>query len=165
MLLNGPLQTNFSGIWIKIDQFSFKEINLKMLSAKCELFCSGLNLLILNIRGPHYCDLTRSISWLLMHCLLALRYRTKCQFRFRFHWNLFAGGHLTTLVQAPGRRQAIIWTNAGILLIRTLGTNFSEILCKINSFSFSKMHLKMASAKWHLFGAETKWRPISWQHS
>ena len=28
---------------------------------------------------------------------------------------------------SPGRRQAIIWTNAGILLIETLGTNFSEI--------------------------------------
>ena len=36
----------------------------------------------------------------------------------------------------PGRRQAIIWTNAGILLIRILGTNFSEILGKIHSFSF-----------------------------
>ena len=29
---------------------------------------------------------------------------------------------------SPGRRQAIIWTNAGILLIGPLGTNFSEIL-------------------------------------
>ena len=28
---------------------------------------------------------------------------------------------------SPGRRQAIIWTNAGILLIGPLGTNFSEI--------------------------------------
>ena len=28
---------------------------------------------------------------------------------------------------SPGRRQAIIWTNAGILLIWPLGTNFSEI--------------------------------------
>ena len=28
---------------------------------------------------------------------------------------------------SPSRRQAIIWTNAGILLIRTLRTNFSEI--------------------------------------
>ena len=53
---------------------------------------------------------------------------------------------------SPGRRQAIIWTNAGILLIRTLWTNFSEILCEINSFSFSKMHLKMSSATWRLFG-------------
>ena len=28
---------------------------------------------------------------------------------------------------SPGRRQVIIWTNAGILLIRNLGPNFSEI--------------------------------------
>ena len=28
---------------------------------------------------------------------------------------------------SPGRRQAIIWTNAGILLVETLGTKFSEI--------------------------------------
>ena len=40
------------------------------------------------------------------------------------------------------RRQAIIWTNAGILLIETLGTNFSEILIKILTFSFKKMRLK-----------------------
>ena len=32
---------------------------------------------------------------------------------------------------SPGRRQAIIWTNAGIMLIGPLGTNFSEILNKI----------------------------------
>ena len=32
---------------------------------------------------------------------------------------------------SPGRRQALIWTNAGILLIGPLGTNFSEILIEI----------------------------------
>ena len=32
---------------------------------------------------------------------------------------------------SPGRRQAIIWTNAGILLIGPLGTNFIEILIEI----------------------------------
>ena len=53
---------------------------------------------------------------------------------------------------SPSRRQAIIGTNAEMLLIRTLGTNFSEILGEIHSFSFSKMHLKMSSAKWRLFG-------------
>ena len=52
---------------------------------------------------------------------------------------------------SPGRRPAIIWTNAGILLIRTLGTNFSEILSEIRAFSFKKMHLKMSSAKWRPF--------------
>ena len=49
---------------------------------------------------------------------------------------------------SPGRRQAIIWTNAGILLIGPLGTNFSEILIAILTFSFKKMHLKVSSAKW-----------------
>ena len=48
---------------------------------------------------------------------------------------------------SPGRRQAIVWTNAGILLIGPLGTNFSEILSEIQSFSFKKIHLKMSSAK------------------
>ena len=52
---------------------------------------------------------------------------------------------------SPGRRQAIIWTNAGILSIGPLGTNFSEILIAIQTFSFRKMHLKMSSAKWRLF--------------
>ena len=53
---------------------------------------------------------------------------------------------------SPGRRQAIIWTNAGILLIGTLGTNFSEFSIVIHTFSFNKMHLKMSSAKWRSFG-------------
>ena len=50
-----------------------------------------------------------------------------------------------------GRRQAIIWTNAGILLIGPLGTNFSEILIAIEAFSFQKIHLKISSAKWRPF--------------
>ena len=48
---------------------------------------------------------------------------------------------------SPGRRQAIIRTNAGILLVRPLGTNFSEILIEILIFSFKKMRLKVSSAK------------------
>ena len=52
---------------------------------------------------------------------------------------------------SPGRRKAIIWTNAGILLIGPLGTNFSEISIKILTFSFTKMRLKVSSAKWRPF--------------
>ena len=48
---------------------------------------------------------------------------------------------------SPGRRKAIIWTDAGLLLIRPLGTNFSEILIEILTFSFKKMRLKVSSAK------------------
>ena len=50
-----------------------------------------------------------------------------------------------------GRHQAIIWTNAGILLIRPLETNFREILIGIQIFSFKKMDLKMLSVQWQPF--------------
>ena len=49
---------------------------------------------------------------------------------------------------SPDRQQAIIWTNAGILSIRHLGTNFNEIKIAIHTFSFKKMHFKMSSANW-----------------
>ena len=52
---------------------------------------------------------------------------------------------------SPGWRQAIIWTNAGILLIGPLWTNFREILIEIPTFSFTKMRLKVSSAKWRPF--------------
>ena len=48
----------------------------------------------------------------------------------------------------PGQHQDIIWTNAGISLI---GTNFSEILIKILTFSFEKMCSKVSSAKYWPF--------------
>ena len=51
----------------------------------------------------------------------------------------------------PSQCQAIIWTNAGILLIRTTWTNFSEILGVNQTFSFKKMQVKMSSAKGRQF--------------
>ena len=52
---------------------------------------------------------------------------------------------------SPGRRQATIWTNAGILLIGPLVTNFNETSIKIHTFSFKKIHLNMSSGKWRPF--------------
>ena len=52
---------------------------------------------------------------------------------------------------SPGRRQAISWTNVGILLIGPLGTHFSEMLIEIHAFSLKKIHLKMSSGKWRPF--------------
>ena len=48
---------------------------------------------------------------------------------------------------SPERRQAIMWPNAGILLIGPLRTNFNEIL----KFVLKKMRLKVSSAKWRPF--------------
>ena len=50
-----------------------------------------------------------------------------------------------------GRRQAIIWANAGMLLIGPLGTGFREMLIGIQIFPFTKMRMKMSSAKWRPF--------------
>ena len=54
---------------------------------------------------------------------------------------------------SPDRRQAIIWTNDGLLLIGPLRTNFSGsgILIEIHTFPFKNMHLKMSSGKWRPF--------------
>ena len=52
---------------------------------------------------------------------------------------------------SPGQCQAIIWTSARILLIGPLGINFSGILIRIQTFSYTKIHLKMPSAKWRPF--------------
>ena len=49
---------------------------------------------------------------------------------------------------SPGRRQAIIGTNAGIMLFWHLGTNFNDISIEFHIFSFKKMHFKRSSGKW-----------------
>ena len=52
---------------------------------------------------------------------------------------------------APGQRQAIIWTNAEILIIGPLGTNLSEISIEIHIFLLKNMDKKMSSGKWQPF--------------
>ena len=91
---------------------------------------------------------TRILNWhspMLPHAILT-------------HWDQATHiyvGKLTTIGSdnglSPGQRQAVIWTIAGILLIWPLGTNFSEILIAIQTFSLKKMHLKISSAKWRPF--------------
>ena len=46
---------------------------------------------------------------------------------------------------SPGRHQAGILTNPGILLTGPLGRNFNEILIEIQTFSFKKIHLNMSA--------------------
>ena len=60
---------------------------------------------------------------------------------------------------SPDRRQAIIWTNAGILLIGTLGTNFNEILFEIHTrISIWKCRLENGV---HLVSASMCWKVCS----
>ena len=52
---------------------------------------------------------------------------------------------------SPEQRQAIIWSNAGILLSGPLGINFSDISIKIHTFSFKNIDFKRSSGKWRPF--------------
>ena len=90
--------------------------------------------------------------------LILFQYPLK-YFSLWFSWQLTHWGQVThicvgnlTIIGSdngllPGQGQAITWTNVGILLIGLLGINFSEMLIKIHTFSFKKMHLKMSSGK------------------
>ena len=75
--------------------------------------------------------------------------------------------NLTTICSdnglSPSRRQAIIWNNAGILLIWPIGTNVNEILIDIHPFSIKKIHLKIWSGKWgpSCLGLNVLSRPIA----
>ena len=64
-------------------------------------------------------------------------------------WPIYASGNYTTIGSDNGLlpvwQQAIIWTNAGILLTGPLKMNFSEIFMEIHKFSSNKMHLKMSA--------------------
>ena len=75
-----------------------------------------------------------------------------------FHWGPVTHIYFSKIIiidsdntLSAGRRQAIIWTSGGMLLTRTLGIYFGEILIEINTFSFKKMHLTMSTVKWRLF--------------
>ena len=52
---------------------------------------------------------------------------------------------------SPGLRQAIIWTNDGILLIRPLGKKLQWNFNRNPNIFIKKMHLKLSSVKWRPF--------------
>ena len=73
---------------------------------------------------------------------------------FEAEWHMYASVNYTIIGSdnglSPPRRQAIIWTNDGLLLIRTFGRNFSEIAIKLQKNflienTFENVSCKMAT--------------------
>ena len=61
---------------------------------------------------------------------------------------------------SPGRRQTIIWTNAGILIIGSLGTNFLNLNSKIviQENAFESVVWKMAAIlPWPQYVKDVNW--------
>ena len=143
-----------------------------MSSFKWRPFCPGLNVLRLGLWPNGYLNFSQIKS---ICCTCAL-----CSVLLLTHWGRVTHICISKLTiigsdngLSPSRRQTIIWTKAGILLIRTFATNFSEILSEINTFSFKKMRLKMSSAKWRPFclglnvlthWGRDKWTPFRRRH-
>ena len=90
------------------------------------------------VRSPTVCIISKV---LITHCVPVTAYICLSKL-----YNIGSDNGLS-----PAQHQAIIWTNAGILLIWLLGTNFSEMLIEIIKFSFRRMHLKVPSAKHRSF--------------
>ena len=155
-------EINFREIGIKIQKFSHKKMHFWMQNIVCKiwdilfrpqcvnLYVNSLWLWPTDIKLWSGLALAQLMACCLMapiHCLNHEKLLDlKCHLT---HWGRVTHkcvGKLTIIGPdnglSPGRRQAVIRTNAGILLIGTLGTNFSEILGKIHTFSFKKMHLK-----------------------
>ena len=117
----------------KNSQFSYKKMHLIVSKRP---FCLGLN--VSTSYTPHlkhispWCRIYVSVNWI------------------SIGWDNGL---------SPIRRQAIIWTNTGLLSIGPFGTNFSEILIKIQNFSLTKIHMKISSAKWLLYRVpgEMRW--------
>ena len=97
----------------------------------------------------HYlCNcLTVYDMWCCCLCLLNLNSSPQCRIYASVNWVSICSVNGLP----PTRRQAIIWTNAEILLIGPLGIKISEILIETLTFSFKTLRLKMSSAKWWAF--------------
>ena len=95
------------------------------------------------------CQISERYDHYNIHSRDSMRFGGKSPYRLT-HWGRVT--HICSKLSSyPDRRQAIIWTNAGILFIGTLGTNSNEILIEIHTFSFKNIHLKMSPGKWRPF--------------
>ena len=162
LLLIGPLRIDSSEIFIEILIFSLKnafenvvcQIAIIVSQPQWKICCYSVNLLVKYFLWT----IKSSSTEMYWHVFLSLVIMNICQEKLT-HWGWMMHICLSKLSiigsdngLSPGRRQAIIWTSVGILLIKSLGTNFREILIGIHKFSFrQKMHLKMSSGKWRPF--------------
>ena len=72
LLPTGPLGKNFSKIWIKIQQFRFKKMHLKMLSAKWQPSSSGISVFRQSTLSPWWANKIEPCSQNGLDCYTAL---------------------------------------------------------------------------------------------
>ena len=110
------VRTHFSEISNKIDNFLRKNMNMKTLPKICQLFYSGLS--VLTHWGRDKMDaVSQTTLW------SAFSSMKMFEFRLKFHWSLFLRANWQSSIigldngLAQSRRQAIIWTNDGQIIV------------------------------------------------
>ena len=79
------------------------------------------------------------------------KYQTRSSINIISLWRIYASVNKQSLAPMKSCHLAKIWTNAWILLIGTLGTNFSEILIEIYTFHSRKCIWICRLHKWRTF--------------
>ena len=158
MFWNGYIISSHTllGIWLLIHT-GIKLIHLSKRQPKC--FGIYNYLMDGHIYQIYKCSTSIvSYCWLANSCMQLLIRHYSPERPWLTHWGRVTHTCVVTNTNigsvnglSPGRRQAIIWINAEILLIGPSATNISEILIEILTFSFKKMRLKVSSAKWRPF--------------
>ena len=139
----GIIRTNVGILLAGHRGTNFKEIRITISSGKWRPFCLGLNVLrssiLMGIPGFSL-SLIHKFLWCIFTHLCTPKHAHVLHKNVLTHWGRvthISVGKLTIIGSynglSPARRQAIIWTNGGILLIGPLGTNFSEILIRIQN--------------------------------
>ena len=121
-------------MWYRYNAASF----LKIPHERHPIPCPLGKLIIVNYNSGLFSVPVSTVMYVIL-CYFGQCYNGTWLYWLLTHWgfgNLIIIGSDNDLL--PGRRQTIIWTNAWILLIGTLGTNFSEMLIEILAFSLKK---------------------------
>ena len=138
----------------KIDQYPTRNCSTKLIRHRCCMVHSltGSDCTASYRYGPHHMWPLRPSSACnrpVIDCLRIALYHLPLSPHIYAWGNRISIGSDNGL--SPIRRQANIYTNAGLLTSGPLKTNFGEILIKMQNFPFTKMHIKISSAIWRPF--------------
>ena len=148
LLSNEPLGTNFSEIWIKIQNFSFMKMHLKISSAKLCSFCPGGDELSHSLWANAKIDLPLALKCLMYHLTVGFLYggsdndvidndENLLVLNFLLtHYGLVMSYYINISLCQCQQQEAITWTNVDLSSVRSsdihLRKNFTRYSSAIN---------------------------------
>ena len=135
--------------WVRVIVYNYTFRDLDYWKSKLSSILVNKDFLTWLLIGWQVCH--QPIKFRFANTLIDMYHCLHSWYLIEAEWRIYASENYDIIGSdnglSPDRHQAIIWTNAGILLIGRLGTNFNTIWNEIHTFSFKKIHLKMSSEK------------------